>query len=96
MFLIPHHTVVIHRDGKNIRPPIGQPFDFTLAEAEELYSLHPTCLRRPVQEMGQRVTAAAAEVTSETDDAPAAVRKAGRKAATPITPATTAEDDDEL
>lgn len=47
---VPHHSVVIHRDGKNIRPVVGKPFRFTDEEAIELLSYHPTCLRRPVNE----------------------------------------------
>lgn len=82
---IPHHTVVIHRDGKNIRPPIGKPFNFTSDEIEEITGLHPRALRRPVHE---HVAAPVEEVTSETeegngseaDDNPAPVRAATRKA----------------
>lgn len=82
---IPHHSVVVHRDGKNIRPPLGQPFEFTQEEVDQIHGFNPAALRRPIIE---RITP---EVTSEDNDdmgdigdapaARAASRKSGRKAA---------------
>lgn len=85
--LIPHHSVVIHRDGKNVRPPIGVPFDFTTIEAKDLLAAHSTCLRRPIREAPPVVELP--EVTSEElateededDPAPVALTPAQRKAA---------------
>lgn len=92
---IPHHSVVVHRDGKNIRPPLGQPFEFTQEEVDQIHGFNPMALRRLIVER-----AAQPEVTSEDDDAMAdigdtptartASRKGGRKQA--VTPV----EDDEL
>jgi len=39
---IPLSTIVVHRDGKRVEPPIGQAFDFTADEVEEINALEKT------------------------------------------------------
>jgi hypothetical protein len=44
-------TIFVHRDGKSHRPPIGQPFDFSDAEHDDIKRLAPTAVRAPVNEL---------------------------------------------
>lgn len=39
--LVPVQTVVVHRDGKSVTPPIGQPFEFTADEAAQIKAMNP-------------------------------------------------------
>lgn len=39
--LVPVQTVVVHRDGKPVVPAIGQPFEFTSEEAEQIKKMSP-------------------------------------------------------
>lgn len=41
---VPQQSVVVHRDGKQIVPPIGQPFEFTAAELAEIESINPDAI----------------------------------------------------
>lgn len=86
---VPHFQVVIHRDGKNIRVPIGKPFEFTAAEAKEIHSLHPQALRPAIVE-ALPAPEPVAEVTSEVEETRPAAKKPPRK------PAPVEADDDEL
>ena len=47
---IPHHTVTVHRDGKNVRPPVGVPFDFHPEEVKEIKAASFHALRDPINE----------------------------------------------
>lgn len=38
---VPQQTVVVHRDGKQVVPPIGQPFDFTAEELSDIERMNP-------------------------------------------------------
>lgn len=97
---VPHHQIVVHRDGKNIRVPIGKPFDFTQDEVDQVRESHPHALRHPVNEGRAapmpEVTSDFDDAETETDDAApvkltaAARRAAARRAAAP------APEDDEL
>lgn len=43
---IPVQTVIVHRDGKRVSPPIGQPFDFTADEIKSLTERNPDAIRK--------------------------------------------------
>lgn len=98
---IPHHQVVVHRNGKNVRVPIGVPFEFTDDEVAQIGEFNERALRKPVNETRRRV--AEPEVTSDLDepevtsdeDDPAPRKAAPRKAPRKVAPVTT-DDDDEL
>lgn len=96
---VPHHQVVVHRDGKNIYVPIGKPFDFTTAEVHEIHGFHPHALRRIINESRPmpEVTSDDAPVVEadELETAPVATRAAPRKAA-PKRAAVATDEDDEL
>lgn len=47
---VPHHQVVVQRNGVNVQVPIGKPFDFTDAEVKEIRSYNLHALRSPVNE----------------------------------------------
>lgn len=47
---VPHHSVTVHRDGKNFTPPVGVPFDFTAEEIAEVEAHSEVALRDPVNE----------------------------------------------
>lgn len=64
--MVPRHTVVVsrpHPSGKKdkegnpiherIQPPLGQPFDFTQEEIDDINRMHPTALRDPINEGGE-------------------------------------------
>lgn len=70
---ITHHTVVVHRDGKNITLPVGKSFDFTTAEIADIHASNSAALRRPIVEVVTPVP----EVTSEVDDAANAAKVPG-------------------
>ncbi len=51
---IPVSTIGVSRDGKTVYPPIGKPFSFTAAEADEINALQKSSgveiYRKPVNE----------------------------------------------
>ena len=47
---VPHHTVTVHRDGQNIRPPVGKPFDFHPEDVKAIREASFHALRDPVNE----------------------------------------------
>lgn len=55
--LIPHYTIRVHRDGKNIEVPRGRPFEFTKEEVDTIYAHDKSALRKPVNETGGVVVA---------------------------------------
>jgi len=63
---ITHHTVVVHRDGENVRLSPGKRFDFTDDEIAELAVTGPNALR-PVPPASRR-PAPVPEVTSQEDE----------------------------
>ena len=67
---IPVQTITVGRDGKNIIPTIGQPFDFTDEEIKQIEASNPTAVRNPVVEAEPVVEQAEAKPT-----------KGGKKAA---------------
>lgn len=48
--MIPMATVRVHRDGKNITPPIGKPFNFTKEEVASVKAHNFFALRMPQNE----------------------------------------------
>lgn len=38
---VPTQGILVQRNGKNFRPPIGQPFDFTPEELEDIKKANP-------------------------------------------------------
>ena len=81
-------TVKVIRDGKAVVPAIGQPFDFTSAELEQINALRPQAVRKIINEDPE--AAAAAEVKAE---AAAAGKKAAAEKAAAQKPA---KDEDAL
>lgn len=47
---IPVQTITVGRDGKNVIPTIGQPFDFTDEEIKQIEASNPAAVRNPVVE----------------------------------------------
>lgn len=47
---IVNSPILVVRDGKQVEPVIGKPFDFTDAEIKEIEKLTPTALSKPVAE----------------------------------------------
>lgn len=85
---IPHHHVTIHRDGKNISPKMGQPFDFTQEEIDDLTAGHENALRRPINEGRPNAETAPRRQP--------AVPGAGLNRPTPVPAAEVTSDNDEL
>lgn len=47
---IPVQGVYVHRDGKTVAAPIGEPFDFTDEEVADIQALNPSAIREPINE----------------------------------------------
>lgn len=60
---IPVQTITVGRDGKNIVPTIGQPFDFTDEEIKQIEASNPAAVRNPVVEAEPVVEQAEAKAT---------------------------------
>lgn len=58
---VPLVSTVVVRDGKRHYPTVGKPFNFSDEEVKTIKALHPTGLRKPVNESA---------VDDEIDDAP--------------------------
>lgn len=43
---VPVQGIVIHRDGKNIKPPIGKAFDFTAEELADIMRVNPNAVSK--------------------------------------------------
>jgi hypothetical protein len=54
---IVNSPILVVRDGKQVEPVIGKPFDFTDSEIKEIEKLTPSAITKPVVE--------AAEVTAK-------------------------------
>lgn len=99
---VPFHTVVVTRNGKHVRPKIGEPFEFTAEEIAHFHKNDSRSLRMPRMERlpvpvadldegeDEASTGAASEVTSD-KTLPTAPRKAPAKR-----PAAVVDDTDEL
>jgi hypothetical protein len=61
---VPLVSTVVLRKGKRVYPPVGKPFNFEDHEVDTIRALHPTGLRRPVNE---------STVDDEIDDDPEGV-----------------------
>jgi hypothetical protein len=89
--LIPVQGVVVHREGKSVRPPVGQPFEFTEGEVADIRAVEKAnktaILREPVNEIvvdekAAKIKAAAEKALKElVAKAEAAAKKAEGKAA---------------
>lgn len=47
---IPVESIIVQREGKNLRPKIGQPFDFTKEEIDHIKKVNPRAFRLPIDE----------------------------------------------
>lgn len=47
---VPLNTIVVHRNGKNVVPPIGKPFDFTQQELDDIMAVMPNAVRKIINE----------------------------------------------
>lgn len=47
---VPHHSVTVQRNGVNVTPPRGTPFDFSADEIKQVQASHPYALRDPKNE----------------------------------------------
>lgn len=47
---VPHHAVTVHREGRNVTPPVGVPFDFTEEEVAHVAAANEHALRDPINE----------------------------------------------
>lgn len=67
--LVPLQTVVVHRNGKSVRPEIGKPFKFTedeIADVRKVEKEHNmVILRSPVNEAGNDAKAQAIRERAE-------------------------------
>lgn len=43
---VPVQTIIVNREGKNIRPPIGKPFDFTPEELDDIMRVNPAAVTK--------------------------------------------------
>ena len=43
-------TIILHREGANVSPPIGKAFNFTEQELKDINSVDPRAVRKPVNE----------------------------------------------
>lgn len=41
---VPLQSIVVQRDGKSFTPPIGQPFDFTKEEVDQIERMAPEAI----------------------------------------------------
>lgn len=60
---IPLVQIVVHRDGKPVRPEIGSAYGFTATEIAEIEAAVPGALRDPINEAAAVVAEKAATVT---------------------------------
>lgn len=68
-------TVALWREGKRVVPPVGQAFDFTKAELEQITKLNPDAIAKidnGATGNDQLVTKTQAELDAERDEAVAA------------------------
>lgn len=68
-------TVALWREGKRVVPPVGQAFDFTKAELEQITKLNPDAISKidnGATGNDQLVTKTQAELDAERDEAVAA------------------------
>ena len=47
---VPVQTIILHREGKQFSPEIGQFFDFTAEELADIVAVNPEAVRKPVIE----------------------------------------------
>lgn len=47
---IPKQTIRLVRDGENVTPDIGEPFDFTADELADINAVNPDAIRKPIDE----------------------------------------------
>lgn len=73
---IPHQSIVLYRDGKQVRPDIGKPFDFTQDELDDIKATNPDAIRHIVNE---ELPATAAEQAAAREAAEAAAKAAATK-----------------
>lgn len=62
---IPTCTVIVQRDGKNFKPPIGKPFEFSADEIDQVNRVMPHALRKPVNEEAAPVSQAPAPAPAQ-------------------------------
>lgn len=53
---VPVQSVLVIRDGKRVRPPLGTPFEFTAKELAEINAVNPVAIRKPIQELATPAT----------------------------------------
>lgn len=82
---VPMISTVVVRDGKRVYPTLGKSFPFTADEINTIKALHPTALRKPVNETP-------AVVSSEDEDTAPAKTKKASAAKTPAPKAGTETD----
>lgn len=71
---VPVETIMVVRDGKQISPKIGEPFNFTAEELADIKRINPDAIRFPVSEVAEEV-----DDTAATAAAAAAAAKGGKK-----------------
>lgn len=63
---VPVKSIVLFRDGKQVRPTIGKEFDFTAEELKDINDLSPKSVRKVIVEDAESAeTLAAAEAARE-------------------------------
>lgn len=70
--------VIVHRDGTRIRPAIGQIFDFTNEELEQIKRMNPDALGRPTMEVdveNEEARKAAGKEKADGDEKPKDIGK---------------------
>ena len=97
---IPLQRVIVQREGKQIVPPLGDEFDFTAEEIEDINRMNPDAVRKVIVEDKELAKQLAAEQKAAADkqkaDEAAAKKKAedDAKAAAKNTPRTGANAGD--
>lgn len=69
-FRITTQTIVLYRDGKRVRVPAGQRFEFTSAELKEIQDINKTAVRQPINEMADVQADGAITNLADTDANP--------------------------
>lgn len=68
---IPLVQIVVHRDGKPVRPEIGSAYGFTAAEIAEIEAAVPGALRDPINEaasVAEKAATVAKTAASKVDE----------------------------
>ena len=82
---VPVKSVVVVRDGKQVRPEMGKAFDFTTEELDDINRLSPNSIRKVITEDADSEKQAKAEAEKQAKAEADARKNVGRGDTTPVT-----------